>query len=70
MTTPRMFGQCAVLGVVFSFAALDTMPALAQDSGEPVLEEIVVTAQRREQLLQEVPLSIEVFSGSLIRQQG
>jgi len=70
MTTPRKFGQCAVLGVVFSFAALDTMPALAQDSGEPVLEEIIVTAQRREQLLQEVPLSIEVFSGSLIRQQG
>jgi iron complex outermembrane recepter protein len=35
-----------------------------------VLEEIVVTAQRRVQSLQEVPISIETFSGDLINQQG
>ena len=35
-----------------------------------MLEEIIVTAQRREQSLQEVPISVEVFSGNLIRQQG
>jgi outer membrane receptor protein involved in Fe transport len=34
------------------------------------LEEIVVTAQRREQSLQEVPISIEVISGAQLRQQG
>ena len=35
-----------------------------------VLEEIVVTAQRREQSLQEVPVSIETFSGDMIAKQG
>ena len=35
-----------------------------------VLEEIVVTAQRREQSLQEVPISIESFSGAELQQQG
>lgn len=34
------------------------------------LEEIVVTAQRREQSLQEVPISIEAISADEIRQQG
>ncbi|MCZ6656648.1 MAG: TonB-dependent receptor [Gammaproteobacteria bacterium] len=34
------------------------------------MEEIIVTAQRREQSLQEVPISIEVFDGREIRQQG
>ena len=35
-----------------------------------MLEEIIVTAQRREQSLMEVPVAVEVFSGDLIRQQG
>ncbi len=39
--------------------------AVAQESG---LEEIVVTAQRREQNLQDVPISITAFSGDLIAQ--
>jgi len=34
------------------------------------LEEIVVTAQRREQSLQEVPISIEAFTGAEIDKQG
>ncbi len=34
------------------------------------LEEIVVTAQRREQSLQEVPVAISVYSGELIELQG
>jgi outer membrane receptor protein involved in Fe transport len=34
------------------------------------LEEIVVTAQRREQSLQEVPVSLEVITGLDIQQQG
>ena len=34
------------------------------------LEEIVVTAQRREQSLQQVPVSVAVFSGEQIELQG
>jgi len=35
-----------------------------------VLEEVIVTAQRREQSLQEVPVSVEAFSGVEIQRQG
>lgn len=35
-----------------------------------MLEEIVVTAQRREQSLQEVPISIETFSGDTLDEEG
>src|SRR5690349_11474206 len=34
------------------------------------LEEITVTAQRREQSLQEVPISIEAYTGAALRRQG
>ncbi len=43
--------------------------AVAQGAGV-VLEEIVVTAQKREETLQEVPLSITVFSGASLEQDG
>jgi outer membrane receptor protein involved in Fe transport len=58
-----------LLGAVVSFASLQMPTALAQGD-ELVLEEIIVTAQRREQSLQEVPIAIEVFSGNEIRRQG
>ena len=47
--------------------ALALMPTnlLAQ-----ALEEIVVTAQRREQSLQEVPISLEAYTGSLLNEEG
>ena len=52
------------LSVMISMAMLPvaSIPALAQ-SGAASLEEIVVTAQRREQNLQQVPISITAFSG-------
>ena len=53
-----------------SIAYLKPTTVLAQADDALVLEEIIVTAQRREQSLQEVPISIEVFSGAVIRQQG
>jgi len=39
-------------------------------TAQTVLEEIIVTAQRREQSLQEVPISIETISGQEILKQG
>jgi iron complex outermembrane receptor protein len=41
------------------------IPAAAQD-----LEEVVVTAQKREQRLQEVPLSVSVVTGAQLTDQG
>ncbi|MBK6512329.1 MAG: TonB-dependent receptor [Haliea sp.] len=52
-----------------SSALLHTVPALAQGSA-PALEEVVVTAQRREQNVQDVPISVSVFSGSELQQRN
>jgi outer membrane receptor protein involved in Fe transport len=42
----------------------------AQTASERAIEEIVVTAQRREQAVQEVPISISVLSGEFLKQQN
>ena len=42
----------------------------AQEAESLALEEVVVTAQRRVEPIQNVPISIEVYSGFDIRQQG
>ena len=50
------------------------MPAWAQDAGDQqetrLLEEVTVTAQKREQSLQEVPLTVSAFSGDFVTEQG
>ncbi|MFM7272921.1 MAG: TonB-dependent receptor, partial [Gammaproteobacteria bacterium] len=53
------------LAISMALLPLTALPAFAQpsDSG---LEEVTVTAQRREQNLQEVPISITAFSGEAI----
>ena len=55
---------------VVPFLLLNPLLVLAQESNAPALEEVVVTAQRREQPIQNVPVSIEVYSGFEIRRQG
>jgi len=51
-----------------AMAVIFLSPAVqAQDR---VLEEIIVTAQRREQSIQEVPISLEAYSGTVLHQQG
>jgi len=44
--------------------------AVAQENNTPTLEEIVVTAQRREERLSDVPLSISAFSQERLDSQG
>ncbi len=53
-------------------AALCWAPAsLAQsDASATIIEEVIVTAQRREENLQEVPISISVFEGEQIERSG
>ena len=46
------------------FAGITAVPVYAQNT----LEEVVVTAQRREQNLQEVPVSVTAFTGATIEQ--
>ena len=43
--------------------------AFAQDSGERALEEIIVTAQKREQALADIPMSITVLTGEALERQ-
>ena len=73
MMTIHSIGK-QIYSVVFlmlvSIASLNPTTVLAQADDGLVLEEIIVTAQRREQSLQQVPISIEVFSGTEIRRQG
>ncbi len=69
----QMFGQRAVFALIAAFVTtVFVFPTAlrAQQQDTLVLEEIVVTAQRRAQSLQEVPIAIEVFTGSELRRQG
>ena len=47
-------------------AVLAPLPASAQDGARGTLEEVVVTAQRREQVLQDVPIALQVVSNDLL----
>ena len=44
--------------------------AVAQETAKPVFEEIIVTAQKREQSIYEVPVAISAFSTETIEKQG
>ncbi|MGE3468111.1 MAG: TonB-dependent receptor, partial [Pyrinomonadaceae bacterium] len=64
--TSRLLASASVLGAtIFSASA-----AFAQEAGAGQLEEIVVTAQKREQNLQDVPISITSFSGETLTKAG
>ncbi len=52
------------------FAGGFTATALAQQAAAPVFEEVIVTAQKREQSIYEVPVAISAFSAETIEKQG
>jgi len=64
--------RTAVYGVVAGSLALFAAPneTLAQDDSATVVDEITVTARRREESLQDVPLSISVMSGDDLERIG
>lgn len=64
--------KLAILAVFLSGVSATSAPTFAQtdDDGGFVLEEIIVTAQKFEQDLQEVPLAITALSGASLAQQG
>jgi iron complex outermembrane receptor protein len=58
-----------VLSVALSFS-LFTTTATAQQTSGPVVEEIVVTAQKRTERLQDTPVSVSAFTGETIEKLG
>lgn len=57
---PIVIALAALLGMPFA------MPALSQDSSAGGLEEVVVTARKREESLQDAPLTVTAFSAKRI----
>lgn len=55
--------------MIFLLASVGTNPALAQDE-EVVIEEVIVTAQKREQSAQDVPIAISAFDNQFISESG
>jgi iron complex outermembrane receptor protein len=65
---------CTVAGGSAALVALGAAampaPALAQDRADVAIEEIVVTARRREESLQDVPIAVTAFSAEQLEQTG
>jgi iron complex outermembrane receptor protein len=59
-----------VLAIVAFTAPTTALAQEEQDSDVMIMEEIVVTAQKREQLLRDVPLSISALTNSDIEKRG
>ena len=64
----RNTAKCLFQLSLLSAAIINTIPASAQSGA--VLEEVMVTAQRREQNLQEVPVSVTAFTGASIEKRN
>ncbi len=61
----------SLLAVGASAAALAAMaqPAFAQTAGATVIEELVVTAQKKEESIQDVPIAVSAFSQDTLQKQ-
>jgi len=64
----RKIAYYSVLSITIPTLSVISSPRNVFAQG--ALEEIVVTAQRREQSMQEVPISVEAYSGADIRSEG
>ncbi|MES2895430.1 MAG: TonB-dependent receptor [Pseudomonadota bacterium] len=58
-----------IAGAAFA-ALLSSQPALAQAEKDSTIAELVVTAQKREERLQDVPVAVSVVSGASIAASG
>jgi len=59
-----------IVWLCFVFGDLSTIYAQDSDTGEFTLEEITVTAQKREENQQKVPIAMEVISGDELKELG
>lgn len=62
----RSVSSCVKAGISVSalLAGFIAAPAAAQDTNETGIAEIIVTAQKREQSLQDTPLSVSAFGAA------
>lgn len=58
-----------IAGILVAEPALSQEQATQEDN-RGVLEEVIITAQKREQSLQEVPLTVSAFSGDFVTENG
>ena len=65
----RKLAHAVLVGLV-SLGLVGTTLAAAEVSDIPRLEEVIVTAQKRSQSLEEVPLSIQAFTGDALEQSS
>ena len=66
-------GNFAKFLVTFSCAVLfmlDAVAAYSQEKDKGVLEEVIVTAQRRTENLQDIPLAVTSFSARNLSDKG
>ena len=71
MITQSKLWRSALLASTIASTAMITTPLQAQQDGEGVVRDVVtVTARRREETLQDVPLSVTAVSGAELEQTG
>lgn len=56
--------------LIFALILPSTLCSISHAQTKPIVEEVVVTAQKREQSLQDVPLSVSVFDGESLLDAG
>ena len=58
------------LALAVAFAGAATTPAVFAQNGVTVLEEVTVTAQRRSQNIQDVPIAVTAISSEALEARG
>ncbi|MCX2784069.1 TonB-dependent receptor [Microbulbifer thermotolerans] len=69
MRSAVLLGCCSV-ATLFNVAIAEEIAAKTKTRPSDALEEVVVTAQKREQSVQDVPVSMQVLSGDVVEELG
>ena len=69
----RAFSKITFKALLLSIGGMLAMPVFAQDSSSGInslMEEIIVTARKREESVQDTPIAVSVFSGESLAARG